>query len=447
MEGRLSHSTATAERSARLVVDRLRDNGFTALFAGGCVRDRLRGDEPADFDVATDADPKQVCALFERTVPVGVSFGVVLVLVDGISIEVAQFRADEDYVDGRHPVGVRPATAEEDAQRRDFTINGMFLDPETGEVIDYVGGRADLDAGILRAIGDPNERFREDHLRLLRAVRFAARFGFEIESTTLHAIGANAGSLARIAGERIGDEIVRILTEGGARRGFELLDQTGLLEVVLPEISAMHGVEQSPDFHPEGDVFEHTLRLLENLRNPSESLALGALLHDVSKPECAGRKGDRITFYGHCERGEVRAVEICQRLRRSREVWDRVGYLVRNHLRHTAAPEMKRSTLCRFLAADGIDELLELARLDSLAGNGDLSSYEFCMRQKESIGREALRPPRLLNGRDLIDLGWQPGPEIGAILEAIEDQQLEGLLNSRDEALGWVREHYGAGGG
>lgn len=437
-------SAERAAAAARHVVERLRGKGYCALYAGGCVRDRLRGETPSDYDVATDADPTAVQKLFARTVPVGASFGVVLVIVDGEPVEVAKFRADEEYVDGRHPVAVREATPREDARRRDFTINGMFLDPDTGDVLDYVGGRADLEAGVVRAIGEPRERFREDRLRMLRAVRFAARFGFEIDSDTMRAIGENAATLDAIAPERIGDEIVRILTEGGARRGFELLDSSGLLEVVLPEIAAMHGVEQSPDYHPEGDVFEHTMRLLDALHEPTESLALAALLHDVAKGECAERKVDRITFYGHTEIGEKRAVEICQRLRRSRVVWERVGYLVRNHLRHVSAPDMRRSTLRRFLSEDGIEELLELARIDALAANGDLTSYEFCVRQREAIGVEEMRPPPLLKGRDLLDLGWQPGPRIGAILEAVEERQLEGDLESKEAALGWVKQTFGA---
>ena len=365
-------------------------------------------------------------------------------IIDGRPVEVARFRADAEYVDGRHPVSVRPATPREDAQRRDFTINGMFLDPLTGEVIDYVGGRADLAAGVVRAIGDPVERFGEDHLRMLRAIRIAARLGFAIDGATMRAIVDNAAALESVALERIGDEIIRILTEGSARRGFELLDQSGLLPVVLPEVAAMKGVEQSPDYHPEGDVFEHTLRLLDGLEEPSETLALGALLHDVSKGECAARNGDRITFYGHTEVGEKRAIEICQRLRRSRFVWERVGYLVRNHLRHTSATEMRRSTLRRFLSEDGIEELLELARLDALASNGDLRSYEFCIQQRASIGVEQLRPPPLLRGRDLLEGGWQPGPRLGAILAAVEERQLEGELSTRDEAMAWVEREYGA---
>jgi poly(A) polymerase len=427
---------------AHTVVTRLRRAGYTAYFAGGCVRDRLLGVEPSDYDVATDAPAAVVLELFERTIPVGVQFGVVLVLVDDQPIEVATFRADAEYLDGRHPVSVRFTTPEEDARRRDFTINGMFLDPDTGEVIDYVGGQADLAAGIIRAIGEPGDRFHEDRLRMLRAVRFAARLNYLIEPRTFAAIRRLADEISGIAWERIGDEIVRILTEGNARRGFELLDQSGLLENVLPEVARMKGVEQSPDYHPEGDVFRHTLLVLEKLVQPTETLALGALLHDVAKPLCARREGERITFYGHCEQGEEMAVAICQRLRRSGVVWERVGYLVRNHLRLVHAPQMRRSTLRRFLAEEGIDELLELARIDALSSSGDLTYYEFCRRQQAELGDEPMKPPPLVRGRDLLELGYSPGPTFGTILKAVEDRQLEGELTSREEALAWIEKEY-----
>ncbi len=444
-----SAPTSRAERAARSIVRRLRSAGYQALYAGGCVRDRLLGIEPGDYDVATDAEPEAVQELFRRTVPVGASFGVVIVVEDEVPVEVARFRADDEYLDGRHPVAVRPATPQEDAQRRDFTINGMFIDPESGEVFDYVEGRTDLRAGIVRAIGDAEERFAEDHLRMIRAVRFAARLGFEIEAATRSAIERNASKIQTVALERVGDEIVRILTEGGARSGFELLDATGLLAEVLPEVAAMRGVEQTPDYHPEGDVFEHTMRLLAGLDElppdrRDEALALGALLHDVSKGECSARKGDRITFYGHTEIGAERAVAICQRLRRSRSVWQEVEYLVRNHLRHVSASEMRKSTLRRFLSEEHIDNLLALARLDALASNGDLTSYRFCKEQLETIGAEQMRPPPILRGRDLIDLGWQPGPQLGRILEAVETRQLEGEITNREQAVEWVEREYGA---
>ncbi|HVN83919.1 MAG TPA: CCA tRNA nucleotidyltransferase [Candidatus Binatia bacterium] len=430
------------ETLARQIAAQLRAAGYTAYFAGGCVRDRLLGREPSDFDIATDAPAETVQHLFSRTVPVGVQFGVVLVVMEGQAFEVATFRADSVYLDGRRPASVRFSSPQEDAARRDFTINGMFLDPVSDRVIDHVGGQEDLRAGIIRAIGDPTARIYEDRLRTLRAVRFAARFGFTIDPQTFDAIRAAAPHLADIAWERIGDEIVRILCDGNARRGFELLDAAALLPVVLPEVAALKGVEQSPDYHPEGDVFTHTLLLLAQLEQPRETLALGALLHDVAKPLCAQRAEHRITFYGHCERGAEMAVAICQRLRRSRQVWERVEWLVRQHLRVADAPKMRVSTLKRFLAQDGIDELLALARLDALASNHNLSAYEFCRTKQLEFGAAQLKPPPLLRGRDLLAMGFTPGPHIGEILAAVEEAQLDGRLTTSAAAAEWVREQY-----
>ena len=431
------------EQHARAIIQTLRERGFTAYFAGGCVRDKLLGVEPKDFDVATDAQTADVSRLFPFTVPVGAQFGVVLVLHQGSQVEVATFRSDGAYTDGRHPTSVRFSNALEDARRRDFTINGMFFDPLTEQVIDHVGGQRDLAAGVIRAIGDPHARFTEDRLRMLRGVRLAARLGFRITTETFSAIQELAPTIVDIAWERIGDEIVKILTEGGARRAFQLLTDTGLLPVILPEIEAMRGVEQSPDFHPEGDVFIHTLLLLDKLQKPTETLALGALLHDVAKPVCRAQSEKRITFYGHCETGAEMAVEICQRLKRSRETWERVAYLVKNHLRLISAPEMRASTLKRFLREDGIEELLELARIDALSSSGDLRPYEFCHQKLAELGPEQIAPPRLLSGRDLIDLGLQPGPRFKEILHAVEDAQLEGRLQTHADALSWVRQQYG----
>ncbi len=431
------------ERHARHIVQTLRDHGFTAYLAGGCVRDHLLGVEPKDFDVATNARADVVQRLFPNTVPVGVQFGVVLVMHDGLPCEVATFRSDGLYLDGRHPTSVHFGNAQEDAQRRDFTINGMFYDPLTEEVIDYAGGRADLRAGIIRAIGDPYARFAEDRLRILRAVRLAARLDFTIAPDTFAAIQHLAPSIVDIAWERIGDEVVKILTGRGAKRAFELLSESRLLSAILPEIETMRGVEQSPDFHPEGDVFVHTLLLLDKLNQPTETLALGALLHDVAKPACWVRSAHRITFYGHCEKGAEMAIDICQRLKRSRETWEQVAYLVKNHLRLISAPEMRTATLKRFLREDGIEELLELVRLDALSSSGDLRPYEFCRQQLAELGPEKIAPPRLLSGHDLMALGLPPGPRFKEILLAVEDAQLEGRLHTREEALSWVKREYG----
>jgi poly(A) polymerase len=315
----------------------------------------------------------------------------------------------------------------------------MFYDPTTERVLDYVNGQQDLAAGVIRAIGDPHARFSEDRLRMLRAIRLAARLCFTIDANTFAAIQELAPTIVDIAWERIGDEVVKALTEGGAKRAFELLADSGLLTVILPEIEAMRGVEQSPDFHPEGDVFVHTLLLLDKLDNPSETLALGALLHDVAKPLCQDRKGERITFYGHCEKGAEMAVAICQRLKRSRPTWERVEYLVRNHLRALSAPDMRSATLKRFLREDGIEELLELVRLDALSSSGELRPYHFCKQKLAELGPEQIAPPRLLTGKDLIMLGLPPGPRFKEILDAVEDAQLEGRLQTHEDALAWVQ--------
>lgn len=430
------------EDKARRIVARLRAAGFKAYFAGGDARDRVLGRPRQDIDIATDAPPSRVQQLFERTIPVGLQFGVVIVVEDGLDFEVATFRSDGDYVDGRHPSSVRFGSLEEDARRRDFTINAMYVDPDTGEIIDLVGGCRDAEARLVRAVGDPSERFREDRLRMLRAVRFAARLGFDIEPATFAAIRAEAATITDMAWERIGDEIVRILTEGAGRRGFELLDATGLLPHVLPEVAALRGVAQSPEHHPEGDVFVHTLLLLAGLPpGARETLALGALLHDLGKPACAEKHEDgRITFYGHCEVGAEMALAVCQRLRRSRETWERVQYLVRNHLRHLSAPQMRLSTLKRFLSEKGAEELLELVRLDILASSKDLSTWEFCRQKREEFGREQLRPTPLLRGRDLITLGLEPGPRFKRLLRDVEDAQLDGAIATREEALAWVKQ-------
>ena len=430
-------------RLAADIVRRLRAAGHEAYLAGGCVRDRLLGREPLDWDVATSARPEAVRALFPRTVPVGVQFGVILVVEDGARFEVATFRSDDAYLDGRRPSAVHFGSARDDAGRRDFTINALFEDPLTGEVHDFVGGVADLRAGVIRAIGDANARIAEDRLRMLRGVRFAARFGFRIDSATHAAIVTAAPTLGDIAAERIGDEIVKILTEGGARRGFELLAETRLLPVVLPEVDRMRGVQQSPDYHPEGDVWQHTLSLLQQLpAGAPETLALGALLHDVAKPQCAGRKGERITFYGHPALGADLAVAICQRLRRSRTTWERVDYLVRHHLRLTQAPEMRLATLKKMLAEEGFEELCRLARLDALASNRDLRYVLFCERRRAELRAEELQPPRLLTGADLLTMGYAAGPRIGEILRTLEDAQLEGEVTSRAAAETFVRERF-----
>src|SRR5258706_2845214 len=432
----------SARDKAIAIVRQLRQAGFEAYLAGGCVRDMLLHKEAKDYDVATNARPEEIQRLFPHTIPVGAQFGVIIVLLEDQPIEVASFRHDGPYLDGRHPSEVRFGTLEEDVRRRDFTVNGMVYDPIDDRVIDLVEGRKDLAARIIRAIGNPRHRFEEDRLRMLRAVRFAASLNFTIDAATLAAIPPLASTVTQISWERIGDEITRILTEGQARRGFELLDESGLLTVVLPEASAMKGVAQSPDYHPEGDVFTHTMLLLSHLAAPSETLAYGCLLHDIAKPVCIRQDGERITFYGHMEQGAAMAEAILQRLKRSRTVWERVAYLVRNHLRQVQAPQMRLSTLKRFLREDGIDELLELARIDALSSNGDLQYYDFCRARLGEVQHDVIRPAPLLRGGDLIELGFKPGPLVSQILRQVEDAQLGGELSSREAALEWVKTNF-----
>lgn len=416
---------------ARELLQHLRERGHQAYFVGGCVRDLLLHREPKDYDIATDARPEQVLGLFPQGQAVGAHFGVVL--VEGV--EIATFRSDGVYADGRRPEEVRyESSPEADAQRRDFTINGLFLDPFSGEVLDFVGGRVDLESGVIRAIGDPRARFAEDHLRLLRAVRFAARFGYALDGATLSAMKEQASRIRAIAAERVRDELNRILTDGGARYGFELLDESGLLVEILPEVWAMKGVAQPPEYHPEGDVWTHTLLMLEAMRAPSRTLAWGVLMHDVAKPPTF-RVTDRIRFDGHVEMGARMAVEILGRLRQSQDDIEQVRSLVAHHLDWMNVRQMRASTLKRFLRLDRFDEHLELHRLDCLSSHRRLESYEFVRAQLEAMPVEALRPPRLISGQDLIAAGFAPGPMFREILEAIEDAQLEGRITTREEAL------------
>jgi putative nucleotidyltransferase with HDIG domain len=429
-----------AEALARETVAKLRAAGHQAWFVGGCVRDLLLGRRPQDYDVATDARPDRVMELFPRSSQVGAHFGVVLVRSDFTQVEVATFRSDHEYSDGRHPDQIRFETdPRQDVLRRDFTVNGLLLDPDTGAVLDFVGGRADLERRLIRAIGEPELRFREDHLRLLRAVRFAARLGFAIENGTLSAIGSLHALILRVSAERVRDELVRILCEGGARYGFELLDRTGLLGDLLPEVAAMKGVEQPPEFHPEGDVWTHTLLLLERLQRPTPSLALGALLHDVGKPPTF-RVAERIRFDGHVEGGVRIAHRILHRLRFSRDECEQVEALVANHMRFADVHHMKPGTLKRFLRLPHFEDHLELHRLDCLAAAGRLENYEFVQRTLRELPEEQLKPPPLITGRDLIEAGYTPGPLFSRVLDAVEDAQLEGRIATREEALALARD-------
>ncbi|HYY25861.1 MAG TPA: CCA tRNA nucleotidyltransferase [Candidatus Udaeobacter sp.] len=421
----------------------MRENGYESYFAGGCVRDMLLNKTPQDYDITTNAKPNEIAKIFPQTIPVGAQFGVMLVLIEGQPFEVATFRHDGPYLDGRHPSQVRYGSLQEDIRRRDFTINGMVYDPLTERVIDEIGGRKDLEAKFIRAIGKPRQRFEEDRLRMVRAIRLAASLDFSIEEETFAAMRELAPTITLVSWERIGDEITRILTEGGARKGFELLDGADLLKIILPELEAMKGVEQTPDYHPEGDVFTHTMLTLGHLQSPTETLAYGCLLHDVGKPVCARREDGRITFYGHTEKGAEMAAEVLKRLKRSRATWERVAYLVRNHLRHMQAPNMRLSTLKRFLGEEGIDELLELTRIDGLSASGDLQYYQFCKQKLAELKHEEMHPPPLLRGRDLIAMGFTPGPRFHEILKEVEEAQLGGELSSREEAMEWVIKTYG----
>ena len=424
---------------AHEVASTLRAAGYQAYYVGGCVRDRLLGLPLHDRDITTDATPEAVRALFPEAVEVGAHFGVVLIRRGGEELQVATFRSEGAYLDGRHPGQVRFETdARADVRRRDFTINALLEDPFTGEITDYTGGVADLEARRIRAIGDPEARFEEDHLRMLRAVRFAARLGFEIHPDTMKAMQRLAPAIEGISVERIRDEVSRILTEGGARRGFELLDESGLLAVILPEAARMKGVEQPPDFHPEGDVWVHTLGLLEQLRNPSIELALAALLHDVGKPVTQTFQ-DRIRFSGHDRAGAALAREILTRLRYANEVVENVVSMVAQHMRFKDAPQMAEATFKRFVRQPLFEELLELHRLDLLGGQRPLYNHETVRARRDGMGPEELRPRALLNGRDLIGMGYAPGPRFAVVLQALEDEQLEGRITKREEAERFVR--------
>jgi poly(A) polymerase len=413
------------------IIGRLRSAGFQAYLVGGCVRDLLLGKAPKDFDIATSATPAQVLTFYPTAQQVGAHFGVVM--IDGV--EVATFRSDHAYQDGRRPGEVHFETnPKADAERRDFSVNALFLDPETDEILDFVGGRADLEAGIIRAIGDPEQRFREDYLRMLRAVRFAARLNFEIDGATAAAIRKLCELAGRVAAERTRDELVRILTEGGAKRGLELLDRLGLLAVLLPEVARMKGVQQPPEFHPEGDVWTHTLLMLDGLHEPSPTLALGVLLHDVGKPPTF-RLAERIRFDGHVEAGVAIAHDILTRLKFSNEDIRQVEALVDNHMKFKDVPQMRESTLKRFLRMPRFDEHLELHRLDCSSSHNMLDNYEFVKEKQAEFGEEKIAPAPLLTGKDLIAAGYSPGPWFSKALSASEDAQLEGRITTKEEAL------------
>ncbi len=424
------------------VVRRLRGAGFAAYWVGGCVRDLEMGQDPHDYDIATDARPAQITALFEHAVLVGAQFGVVIVFLDGRGYEVATFRTEGPYLDGRRPSSVRFVTAEEDVRRRDFTINGLLYDPVTKSTLDYVGGREDIARTVVRTIGDPAARFAEDRLRMLRAIRLATQLDFGIDADTFAAIHDQAGSILQVSAERIRDELLRLLVAPARGRGVELLDESGLLDAVLPEVSALRGVEQPPEFHPEGDVLTHTELALVQLRDPSAELALATLLHDIGKPPTFERAPDRIRFNGHAEVGALMAGEICRRLRLSGDQAARVVALVGGHLRIKDLPQMRPAKAQRFLLQPDAADHLELHRADCLASHGDLEIYEWATKERAALLARRPSMPRLLTGDDLIAMGYRPGPQFSAMLEAVEDAQLEGAIATRDDALALVQREF-----
>lgn len=432
------------EKTAREIVAQLRERGHIAYFAGGCVRDIVRGQTPKDFDIATDAKPEAVQQIFSRTYAVGAHFGVIVVVENGFQFEVATFRSDDVYVDGRRPSAVRFSSPEEDAKRRDFTINGMFYDPVTEEVIDFVGGRVDLEAQLVRAIGDPAQRFKEDRLRMLRAVRFATVLDYKIDNQTWDALAANGHAITEISKERIREELVRIFISPNRVRGWDLLDESGLMRAIIPEMEAMKGCAQPEQFHPEGDVFQHTRLMLQLLpEKVSVPLVFSVLLHDVAKPRTANVDlTGRIRFNAHDRIGAEMSEAIMERLRFSRAEIDATVEMVRQHMVFKDVPRMRVAKLKRFMARPTFEEELELHRVDCESSHGMLDNYEFLLRKREEFANEPIIPPPLVRGEDLIALGLKPGPKFGEILEAVETRQLEGTLKDRDEALVWVKREF-----
>lgn len=431
----------TEKEAALALVERLKQRGFEAYFVGGCVRDMLMGKEPLDHDVATSARPNEIAGMFSHVVPVGEQFGVMLVIEDGHAFQVATFRSDMEYLDGRKPSGVRFSSAREDVLRRDFTVNGLLYDPLEGRLLDYVGGENDIRGKVIRTIGDPRKRFSEDKLRLLRAVRFSSTLGFEIEGNTFAALMELVHEIAVVSRERIRDELVKIMIGPSAGAGLDLLDRAGLLAILLPEVRAMKGVPQPAKFHPEGDVFAHTKKMLDSMVEPSVVLAFSVLLHDVGKPPTFS-VSDRIHFMRHQTVGAEIAREMCGRLRFPNHVRDGIAACVENHMAFLDVKRMRESTIRRLMRRPTFQDELELHRLDCLASDRDLSAWELLSRKVEEYGREEAKPAMLLNGHDLIELGFAEGPLIGEILREIEDLHLEGVLATREAALAWVKQHH-----
>ncbi len=424
------------------IVRRVQAAGFTAYFVGGCVRDQLLGKEPHDFDITTDARPDDVEKIFPRTIPVGRQFGVMIVLESGHQFQIATFRAEADYRDGRHPETVQFADAIADARRRDFTVNGLYLDPIANQIHDWVGGEADLRAKTLRTIGDPQERFSEDHLRLLRAVRFAAQLSFEIEPATFAAVKANAAKILSVSAERIRDELLKLFRPPHAARGLELLRGSGLMDHILPELSATVNCEQSPPYHPEGSVFNHLCLMLSHLPpDAPESLPWTILMHDIAKPLTVARHpaNGQITFYGHEKIGADMAEAILQRLKFPRKQTEEIVECVLHHMQFKDVKQMRKATLRRLLMRETFPLELELHRIDCLGSNGNLEHYEFMKAEAETLAQQpALRPP-LLTGEDLKQLGVAPGPVMGELLAELREKQLADELTDADQARMWIK--------
>lgn len=427
------------------IIRKLHQKGHEAYLAGGCVRDELRGETPKDYDIATSALPDQVQKLFPKTVPVGAQFGVILVIIGDIPFEVATFRSDHGYQDGRHPSKVTFTNVVEDAKRRDFTVNGLYYDIKKQTFLDFVQGHKDIEKKLIRTIGKPEDRFQEDHLRMLRAVRFAVQLGFEIDPKTFEAIPKMASKITSVSQERIREELSKILISEQPERGLKLMEDAGLLTQILPEVEKMKGVEQPLAFHPEGDVYVHTMIMMERLSETSDTpieLAMAALLHDIAKPATFVRATDRIRFSGHDLLGAEMAETICKRLTFSNDQTELICSLIHHHLRFKDAKKMRLSTLKRFCSLDRFDLHLELHRLDCLASHGDLEAYEFCKSKYEEFANEPPPPLKLINGHDLIGMGLVPSPEFSKILRTVEDQILEGTVQSREEALEYVKDNF-----
>jgi tRNA nucleotidyltransferase (CCA-adding enzyme) len=430
-------------QKANQIVETLRKSGFESYFCGGCVRDMFMGIEPQDYDICTNARPEQIAPLFAKTIPVGAQFGVVIVVLAGDEFEVATFRADGRYKDGRRPIDVRFVSREEDVHRRDFTINAMLYDPVDKRVIDYVGGQQDIQDRIIRAVGNPSARFTEDKLRMMRAIRFAGRFDYTIDPETWDAICTSAPEITQVSFERIRDELLKTLTGPSPYKGAELLLKAGILKEILPEVVALIGVEQPAKFHPEGDVWDHTMIMLKEMVNPSAELALAVLLHDVGKPSTFSVR-DRIRFNEHDHIGASLATKICRRLRLPGKQVEHISSLVENHMRFMMVKKMRESKLKRFLRMERFEDHLELHRLDCLGSHGNLENWDFCREKLAEFQQEEkiLKPPRLISGNDLIAQGYPPGPQFKDILNAVEDAQLEGKVKTKSGALKMIRKKF-----